>query len=232
MLTESEIRARTSKIKWWHPIDLGHGITPPALCPSAPDTLRRLRLGDLTGKTVLDVGAWDGFYSFSAEKLGASRVLATDSYVWQGKTWGSKAGFILAREALNSQVEDMEIDAMDLSPSAVGQFDVVLFLGVLYHLRHPLLGLEKMASCIAPGGIALIESHVDLDVDQHRPVCAFYPGDELNGDSSNWWGPNPLALLAMVRSTGLQVMWTSAGGRYIVCARKTDGCAPITPPTT
>ena len=78
----------------------------------------------LAGKSVLDVGAWDGFFSFEAERRGASRVLATDSYVWDGShDWGSKRGFELARTALNSKVEDRVIDVLDLAPDKIGMFD-------------------------------------------------------------------------------------------------------------
>lgn len=201
----SDLRRRADQITWWHPIDL-NGYVVPARCQSASATLARLSLGDLTGKSVLDVGAWDGFYSFAAERAGAARVLATDSYVWQRKTWASKDGFLLAREVLGSKVEDLEIDVMDLDPTVVGTFDVVLFLGVLYHLRHPLLGLERAASCAAAGGAVYIESHVDLGLRNDRPVCAFYPGAELADDASNWWGPNPKALVAMAQSVGLSVV--------------------------
>src|SRR4029077_2193192 len=105
-----------------------------------------------------DIGAWDGFFSFEAERRGARRVLATDSFVWNGQTWGSKQGFLLARKVFNSAVEDMHIDILEMSPEKVGTFDVVFFGGVLYHMRHPLLALEKLASVIRPGGVAIIET--------------------------------------------------------------------------
>ena len=115
-----------------------------------PLRLARLDLpSSLAGRTVLDIGAWDGFFSFEAERRGAARVVAADYYAWHGIGWGThqgKAGFTLARECLGSRVEDLDIDVMDLSPERVGTFDVVLFLGVLYHLRHPLLALERIAS--------------------------------------------------------------------------------------
>jgi len=97
---------------------------------------------NLAGKTVLDVGAWDGFFSFESERRRAERVLATDSFCWSGEG-GTKAGFELARKVLNSKVEDVEMDVLDLSPENIGTFDIVLFLGVLYHMRRPLLALER-----------------------------------------------------------------------------------------
>src|SRR5207247_1148279 len=83
-------------------------------------------------------GAWDGFYSFECERRGADEVVATDSFAWSAENWSSKAGFELAREALGSSVRAIEVDVMDLSPGVVGgTYDLVLFLGVLYHLRYP-----------------------------------------------------------------------------------------------
>lgn len=154
---------------------------------------------------MLDIGAWDGAYSFMAERRGAKRVLATDSVVWSGVWKTGNAGFTLARRVLKSQVEDMTIDVMDLSPSHPGVFDVVLFLGVLYHLRHPLLALERIFSVV--GKQLILETHIDL-ADLTRPAMAFYPGAELAGDPTNWWGPNPLAVEAMLRSVGFRAVKT------------------------
>jgi tRNA (mo5U34)-methyltransferase len=153
------------------------------------------------GMTVLDIGAWDGFYSFEAERRGASRVLATDSFCWGGGGWGTKAGFDLVRNTTNSKVEDMVIDVMDLSPERIGLFDVVLFLGVLYHLRHPLLALERVFSVTRKQ--LILETHVDL-LSYEKPAMAFYPGSELNNDPTNWWGPNPVAVKAMLKDVGFQ----------------------------
>src|SRR5512145_1659634 len=124
------LRAEVEKIKWWHPIDLGRGVVTPGI-DVTPARLAEIRMpDDLTGRTVLDIGAWDGFFSFEAERRGASRVLATDSFCWDGGGWGSKKGFELARRALGSRVEDKWIEVVDLSPETVGVFDVVLFLGI------------------------------------------------------------------------------------------------------
>jgi tRNA (mo5U34)-methyltransferase len=149
---------------------------------------------------VLDVGAWDGFFSFEAERRGAARVLATDSFVWRGGIATGKAGFDLARRALKSRVEDMEIDVLDLSPERVGMFDVVLFLGVLYHMRHPLLALERVASVTRE--LLIVETVVDC-LDYRRPAMALYPGSELSHDETSWCGPNPGAMKAMLRTAGL-----------------------------
>jgi tRNA (mo5U34)-methyltransferase len=167
------------------------------------ERLSRVQLPqNLSGRSVLDVGAWDGFFSFEAERRGAARVVASDYYSWHGTGWGTgqgKAGFELAREALDSGVSDVDVDVLDLSPERVGTFDVVLFLGVLYHLPNPLLALERVAS--VTGDLLILETVVDL-VGLKRPAAAFYPGRELNDDPTNWWGPNPAAVEGMLRSVG------------------------------
>jgi tRNA (mo5U34)-methyltransferase len=198
---DDRIRSEVDDIRWYHTIDLGSGVVTRGI-DDTPQRLRRLNLPhSLVGRTVLDVGAWDGFFSFEAERRGASHVVATDHYSWKGPGWGTKAGFELARRALASRVEDVEIDAMELSPERIGMFDVVLFLGVLYHLRHPLLALEKVASVTRH--LLILETVVDL-VGLKRPAMAFYPADELNNDMTNWWGPNPQAVRDMLKSVGFQ----------------------------
>jgi|SRR5579863_1287331 len=193
------LRQEVNKITWFHQIDLGNGIVTPG-CDKSRAKLARLHLPQsFEGLSVLDVGAWNGFFSFEAERRGARRVLATDSFCWSGEGWGTKAGFDLAKKALNSKVEEMEIDVMNLSPSNVGVFDVVFFLGVLYHLRHPLLALERIFSVTK--GYVVLETVLDKVWDR-RPVVAFYPGAELNADVSNWWAPNPLAMEGMLKSVG------------------------------
>jgi tRNA (mo5U34)-methyltransferase len=194
-----DLRDRVNGIRWYHTIDLGGGVVTKGVDDS-PIRLARIDLpASLAGQTVLDVGAWDGFFSFEAERRGAARVVASDYFSWHGSGWGSKAGFTLAREALGSRVEDVDIDVMDLSPNRVGLFDIVLFLGVLYHLRHPLLALERVASVTRR--LLILETVVDL-VGIRRPAAAFYPDRELNNDPTNWWGPNVPALHAMLESVG------------------------------
>lgn len=178
-------------------------LCPGVWTPGSMDAAKRLPgLGipdDLTGRTVLDIGAWDGFFSFEAERRGARDVVALDSYAWDGSRWGNKACFELARRTLGSHVRDVEMALLDLSPATVGLFDVVLFLNVLYHVRHPLLALEKIFA--VTGDLLILETHVDL-LDTARPAMVFYPAREFADDPTNWWGPNTALVEAMLRDVG------------------------------
>ncbi len=212
-LTKEQIEAEVAKIKYWHHcIDLGQGVFTKQgkeqkfllkkqnwVLQSFPESF--------IGKTVLDIGAWDGFYSFTAEKRGAKRVLATDSFVWeQQELYGldknfwrnfgaSKQGFELARRILNSQVEDQNIDVLDITPAKIGNFDIVLFLGVLYHMKYPLLALEKVASVTKE--LLILETYINPWLSLiNKPIMMFYPNNELNKDVTNWCSPN----IAMVKS--------------------------------
>jgi len=196
-----EIKQEMSRISWWHEIDLGNGIITPGKTNNVDNEKNVGIPSDLRGKTVLDIGAWDGFYSFECEKRGAAKVLATDSHVWQKKGWSSKEGFLFARKILKSKVEDKEIDILDISPESVGEkFDLVLFLGVLYHMKHPLLALEKVASVTKE--MAIIQTHTDM-LEIERPVMAFYLDNEFAKDDPTYWcGLNPAAIEAMLKIVG------------------------------
>lgn len=218
---------------WWHSIELGEGVVTPG--KKSPAWLEKefhaLQLPPLNGKTVLDIGAWDGYYSFMAERLGAKRVVALDHYVWsidrkiaegfhshharsctavpsiessacwQPEKRPGKRGFDTARELLGSGVEPVYADFMTIDPGHLGKFDVVLFLGVLYHMENPLDSLRKLAEFT--GTLAVIETHaIVLPAYEHRSLCEFYPRGELQGDVSNWWGPNLTALKAMCLAAG------------------------------
>jgi tRNA (mo5U34)-methyltransferase len=208
MTDVDELRGQVASIRWFHSIDLGNGIVTPGVDRSAR-RLKGLRLpATLQGLTVLDIGTFDGFYAFEAERRGAARVVATDSAVWRNPAIG-KAGFNLARSALRSKIEDREIDLLELSPGELGTFDLVLFLGVLYHVRDPLLALERVAA-MAKNHL-ILETHVDM-LGSRRPMAAFYPGKELKDDASNWWGPNPSAVVGMLKAVGftrVEVVFTT-----------------------
>jgi tRNA (mo5U34)-methyltransferase len=195
-----QLRSEMNTIPWFHRLDLGHGLHTPGRDIEAAAKIDFVKLpSDLKGHTVLDIGAWDGLFSFAAEQRGAARVLATDSFIWSGEGWASKAGFEFARRVLDSKVEDLDIDVMDLDPARIGTFDVTLFLGVLYHLRHPLLALEKVSSVTKEH--LILSTWVDL-LEIDRPAGAFYPLAEMGNDPTNWWGLNPPCVIAMLRDVG------------------------------
>ncbi|MDQ6750093.1 MAG: DUF1698 domain-containing protein [Actinomycetota bacterium] len=194
-VTREALQAKVDAIRWYHTMDLGGGVVT-AGENRTPEHLQKVGLPrDLRGRTVLDVGSWDGAFAFECERRGAARVLATDHFCWGGEGWGTKAGFDLAKSALGSRIEERELDVLDLTPESVGTFDVVLCLGVLYHMRHPFLVLERMAALTER--TLIVETVVDL-VDLDRPAIAFYPGSELADDPTNWHGPNPAAMHGML----------------------------------
>jgi tRNA (mo5U34)-methyltransferase len=199
--SEAELRAIVDGLPWYHSIQLKEGIVTPGVVRNS-QVLPRLSLpSDLTGKTVLDVGAWDGFYSFECARRGADRVLATDSFVWDGRAWGSKESFDLARDvlALGSIVDDMLIDPMELSVDRIGVFDVVLYLGVLYHLRSPIEALERAADVC--GELLVLETETALNF-LPFPAARLHPGASLNSDPSNWFQFNISSLRELLYELG------------------------------
>ncbi len=165
---------------------------------------------DLTGKRALDIGAWDGWYSFELERRGAS-VTAVDCVEVEN--------FLVARNRLRSQVDYKELDVLEILPKNVGYFDVVLFLGVLYHLKHPLLALERV--CELTRELAIVESYVvddELARGEVFPRMEFYETDELGEQLDNWVGPSVACLLALCRTAGFArvALQSCVGGRAIV----------------
>src|SRR5579863_6244040 len=179
----------------YHSIDLPDGSVLPGL-----QTLEHLRWrldrfglpADLRGKRVIDIGAWDGWFSFECERRGAE-VVAVDCVALDT--------FIEAWQLLGSRVEYLTLDLNELSAHRLGRFDIVLFFGVFYHLRHPLLGLEKAVELSTD--LALVESFV-IDTENRKipAVMEFYERAELGGQVDNWCGPSPECLLSMCRSAG------------------------------
>lgn len=221
--------------EWYHSIELAPGIVTPGRAPLAfwQEELRALNLPSLARKSLLDIGAYDGFFSFAAERLGAARVVALDHYAWSAdmaaymESWrvaqqsGTRIAaphlthhwrpdilpgrrpFDAAREVLGSRVETVVRDFMERDIATVGSFDVVLFLGVLYHLEEPLSALRRVFELTAPGGLCVIETEAtEIPGSGSRALCEFFPFDELNGDASNWWAPNAAALMGMCRAAG------------------------------
>lgn len=226
---DEQLVARIKGRGWFHTIDLGGGLVTAGEAPN-PVLEDPKAFPDLGGRTVLDIGAWDGKYSFRAEQAGAARVVALDHYVWRTNFvlrrayWDAceaagrfpdpssedclepeltpgKEGFDLAKAALNSNVEAVVDDFMTMDLAAIGQFDVVFLLGVLYHLVNPLGALQRLAQLTKE--VAVIETAAVL-VPGHpnRNLLELYPGDELNGDHTNWFAPTEVALHGMCRSAG------------------------------
>jgi len=96
-------------------------------------------------------------------------------------------------------VKALDIDVPDLTVERVGTFDVVLFLGVFYHLFDPIDGLRRAASLARE--VLVVVTHIDLN-EVDRPAMVYYPADELAGDSTNWWGPNVLLMQALLKELG------------------------------
>jgi len=197
----SVLREEIAKIRWFHSIDLGDGVRTPGL-DDTPEKLDRIRLpSNLSGRSVLDIGAWDGFFSFEAERRGAQRVVAVDSYCWDGEGWANKSGFDLVHRHLKSKVETRRLEVLEVAAAELGCFDVVLFLGLLYHLKHPLLALEKVAEVTKD--LLILETKVDL-LGTSAPAMAFYRDAELNRDPTNWWAPNVAGLEQMLKDVGFK----------------------------
>jgi tRNA (mo5U34)-methyltransferase len=190
---------------------------------------------DLRGMSVLDVGALEGGFSFECERRGAARVVAYDL------PGPHTARFALAKEILGSNVNYVEGTVYKLTPEMLGTFDIVLFTGVLYHLRYPLLACDLLRRVTRK--YCFIESHV---IDNYfvtpegvsplaqiapaivsLPIAQFYEHGELEGDATNWFGPNVASVLAWFRSAGFDiehlVTW---GGRAAFRATLPPGKPP------
>jgi tRNA (mo5U34)-methyltransferase len=226
----SDLRTRADSLVWFHSIDLGDGVVTHGLSESA-QTLRPEQLPLFTGRTVLDIGAWDGYYSFLAERSGAARVVALDHYVWgvdiaaREQYWNEcrelgtfpdqardltdfwrpdlpgRRGFELAKEVLNSRVEPVLADFATVDLDSVGTFDVVLYLGVLYHMKEPLHCLERLRAVTRE--VAVIETAaICIPSAVGMPLLRFLAGSELNRDFGNWYQPNIEALEALAIAAG------------------------------
>lgn len=211
-VTRTQIEREIAAHNWWHKIDLGYGIVTPGI-DVTPEKIEAIKLPErLDGQTVLDIGAWDGAFSFECERRGAADVLATDWFVWRN---GNRKGFDIAHRLLASKVRALEVKVEDILERGLGKFDVVLFLGVLYHAENPMLYLHTVRESCQK--MAIIETVVDA-LDYPRPAVVYYPGATLNNDASNFWGPNQLAVEAMLRDVGfarVEKVTTWLGNRMV-----------------
>lgn len=193
--TSEEIAAKIASVPFWgHSIQLPFGIVTPGRVMCNVDTMNRLNLSqNLTDMTVLDIGTWDGFYSFECEKRGA-RVMAIDNLNRLKKNdeicfkSQGNSGFEIIKDILDSQVEFREMDVYQIDREPIGKFDIVLFLGVLYHLKHPLLALEKVAQVVEQD--LYIETEFIRAPFTNRPIIEYLEHCYLNEDPTNHCRPN------------------------------------------
>jgi tRNA (mo5U34)-methyltransferase len=235
-MTREEKLARIRSRPWYHSIEIEPGLVTPGVHPleELRQVLEHMRLPrSLEGLSVLDIGAWDGFFSFEAERRGAERVVAYD--LTPEDYWG----FSTARELLGSKVVYVQGSVYELKKEVVGTFDLVLFAGVFYHLRYPLLALDRIRDICR--GYMVLETHcldncVVLEDGQTTtleqidprltriPLYRFYPANELNGDYSNWFSPNRRAIESGLRTAGFEpTLLSEWGDRVVYKADKLEG---------
>lgn len=205
--------------KWFHNIDL-HGVktAPDHFLGDYPNikfkNFAHAIPKDLTGKTVLDIGCNAGFYSIEMKKRGAARVVGIDSddrYLAQAR---------FAAEVLEADIEFKNMSVYDVA--TLGEkFDVVIFMGVLYHLRHPLLALDLLYENVVKDmlifqsmqrGSTEVEQ-LKYDYDFWETEMFSKPGfpqmyfieNRYSNDPTNWWIPNAACMEAMLRSAGFQI---------------------------
>jgi tRNA (mo5U34)-methyltransferase len=213
------------QIKWRHSIVLSNGTITPGEEKDTQQRLKEFPWPDVTGKSVLDIGTWDGAFAFEAEKRGASKVVANDWDVWNSPN--GDAGFKFAHDDLQSHVLPYKCSIYDITPQL--HVDIVLFLGVLYHLRHPLLGLDKIYNILNPGGVLVLETHCDL-CPFGRSAIAVYPNGESNDDVTTYWGPNGAAiidLLTISHFTDIKMMQLLPSPYSVRGTNKGDYCRGI-----
>ncbi|HEX8231964.1 MAG TPA: TIGR04290 family methyltransferase [Caulobacteraceae bacterium] len=220
-LDPETIRRRVEELKpWFHNMDLGGVQTAPEhfLHDYPRNKFSRFAHAvpaDLTGKSVLDIGCNAGFYSMEMKRRGAARVVGIDS-----------DERYLAQARLAAEVNGYEIELRNLSVYDVGAlgetFDLVIFMGVLYHLRHPLLALDLIHEHVARDlllfqtlqrGSEEVEG-VAEDYDFKEQAHFDRPGypkmhfieHRYAGDPTNWWAPNAACSAAMLRSSGFEIV--------------------------
>jgi tRNA (mo5U34)-methyltransferase len=219
-LSPEQIHERVAELgDWFHNLDLGGIKTAPSHPLGDYPTCKWLRFahaipGDLRGKTVLDIGCNAGFYSIEMKRRGAARVLGIDS----------NEGY-LAQARFAGEILGVDIELKQMSIYEIGRleekFDVVLFMGVFYHLRHPLLALDLIHEHVANdtlvfqsmlrGSEDVLPVAEDYDFwtknvfdDPAYPKMHFVE-NRYAGDPTNWWIPNRACVEAMLRSSGFAV---------------------------
>ena len=194
-MTDDEVHARIAAVPhWYHPIEVRPGIVTPG-GNQAPLVLETLQLpADCRGMRVLDLGTRDGFFAFELERRGAD-VVAVD---YMART---DSGFAVAAELLGSRVPYLQRNLYELTAEELGTFDIVLFLGLLYHLPDPLgalrvvRNLTRQRMCLETLVLDFGGEHDEL------PLMRFFAGASWAGDPTNYWGPNVRCVEEMLGET-------------------------------
>ena len=187
-----EIRAE----RWFHHINLNGTVTPGVSSKSAQDWTTEHLPARFDGLSVLDIGAWDGFFSFLAEERGAARVLAVDKMLNPEAHSRGTSTFELAKRIRGSHVE-YRVAAVENLSDLEERFDVVLFLGVYYHMKDPLVGLEVIRKLVKPGGRVYTEG---LVIPGSRPAVRLLGPTEV--EPWTFWAPTVPGLIALCRLAG------------------------------
>jgi tRNA (mo5U34)-methyltransferase len=240
MLSKEQIRQRVAELgEWFHNLDLGGVQTAPNHFLGDYPKVKWQRFScaipeDLTGKSVLDVGCNGGFYSIQMKRRGAARVVAIDT--------DEK---YLAQARFAAKVSNADIEFRNLSVYRVAdlreQFDLVLFMGVLYHLRHPLLALELLHEHVV-GDLLVTQSLLrgskeEMKLPRDFPFWEeeifkrdefprmYFVENRYANDPTNWWIPNRACFEAMLRSAGFEIL-DHPEDEVFIC-RRTDISGPL-----
>jgi 2-polyprenyl-3-methyl-5-hydroxy-6-metoxy-1,4-benzoquinol methylase len=197
-MDRDEVARRIWNYNWYHVIDLGDGLRTPGMevnMPSQRKVLDAIRSIDFRGARVLDIGCRDGLYCFEAERLGAAEVIGIDNDL-------SRGAVELLIPAMGSRVRMEQMNLLDLVVDTFGRFDVVLFAGVLYHLRYPFEAMRVIRDLLVDGGRLVVETAVFADANRHAYLyCPI--GDENPYDATSVTLFNTKGLRDSLRSFGL-----------------------------
>jgi tRNA (mo5U34)-methyltransferase len=168
---------------WFQRVEVFPGYFSPGWDDPAENKLPYYGLpDDLTGMRVLDIGCAEGFFSFEAERRGAREVIGIDSFP------DSVRRFEIVKAARQSSANAFLMNVYDLEPKRLGTFDLVLFFGVFYHLKHPQLALERIRSICT--GTLLFQTHTFGEPSvSDVPVARFYPHGMLSGKEGEHFDP-------------------------------------------
>lgn len=198
-MTDTELHAALDRYKWYHIIPLTPSVSTPGRADFAshhPPILRQIDAVDFRGKRVIDIGCRDGLFCFEAEKRGAAEVLGIDNSL-------SLGAVELLIPHFKSKVRMIEMGLYDLTVATHGQFDIVLFPGVLYHLRYPFTALKTLSELLPDGGRMIVETGIFADEDKR--ALLFCPiGKESPYEPSSVTFYNRKGLIDTLRSFGLR----------------------------